>query len=247
MIYNGFMFYDEVDMLDIRLNELWNTVDYFIIVECPTTHRNVPKPLYFEQNKERYAPFMSKIRHIVHELPLSNIPFENENEHRRGILKGLDGIRHNDYLIVTDADEIPRAETIRTYTRDCARLAMDFYYYFYNLRTAGKWGLAYMLRYGAMNKDINEYRTGQYECDILENAGWHFSKIYPLEEIKYKFQNALADELGYKEIIDNLEQWRNNGETHWCGHDVKFDKCEIDESYPLFFRQNILRFKDFLT
>jgi hypothetical protein len=56
----------------------------------------------------------------------------------------------------------------------------------------------------------------------------------------------LADELGYKEIIDNLEQWRNDGETHWCGHDVKFNKCEVDESYPLFFRQNILRFKDFL-
>lgn len=240
------MFYDEFDMLDIRLNELWNTVDYFVLVECPTTHRNIPKPLFFEQNKAKYEPFMSKIRHIVHDLPLSSVPFENENEHRRGILKGLDGIKSNDYLIVTDADEIPRATSIRAYTRDCARLSMDFFYYFYNFKTKGKWGLANMLRYGAIDKDLNYYRTGQYECDVIANAGWHFSKMYSLAEIKYKFQHALADELHYKEIIDNLEAWRLAGETHWCNHDVKFERCEIDATYPLYFRQNIIRFKDFL-
>jgi len=247
MIYNGFIFYDEFDMLDIRLNELWNTVDYFILVESPTTHRNVPKPLFFEQNKKKYEPFMSKIRHIVHELPMSETPYVNENEHRRGIMKGCYDTKPNDYVIITDADEIPRASAIRNYNRECARLSMDFYYYYYNFRAEGKWRLANMLRYGAIDRDINLYRTGQYECDVITDAGWHFSKMYSLEEIKYKFQHALADELHYTEILDNLEAWRKAGETHWCGYDVKFNKVDIDDSYPLYFRQNIKRFKDFIV
>ncbi len=244
-IYNGFMFYKEFDMLDIRLAELWDVVDKFILVECPQTHRNGPKPLYFLDNKAKYEQFESKLVHVIHDLPSSDNAWDMENEHRRGILKGCNGIKSDDYLIITDADEIPRAEAIRTYRRDCAALAMNFYYYYYNLKTKGHWSLAKMVRYGSIDRDINDYRK-QMECDMIYNAGWHFSKIYSLEQIQFMFKNCLADDLFHDVIIDSLSAWREAGETHWCGHDVKFDKCDIDDTYPRYFLDNIERFKPFI-
>ena len=50
-IIDCFMFYNELDILKIRLEELYNVVDYIIIIEATITHNNTPKPLYFNENK----------------------------------------------------------------------------------------------------------------------------------------------------------------------------------------------------
>ena len=51
MIIDCFLFYDEFKMLDFRLAELNDHVDYFVLVESTTTYLNEPKRLYFEENK----------------------------------------------------------------------------------------------------------------------------------------------------------------------------------------------------
>ena len=43
-IYDCFTFYNEFDLLELRLTELYNYVDYFVIVEADTTFTNRPKP-----------------------------------------------------------------------------------------------------------------------------------------------------------------------------------------------------------
>jgi hypothetical protein len=242
------MFYNEFDLLDIRLNELWDVVDKFILVECPTTHRNFAKPLYFDERKADYKKYSDKIIHVVKDLPISDNAWIPENEHRRGIIDALKHLapKENDYLIISDADEIPRAETIKNYHGDLALLAMDFFYYKYNLKAPFTWNLSKMVRIGAMEYDINDYRKELPNCDILRNAGWHFSKMYSLEQIKFMFKNALADELGHDEIINNLEDWYNKGESHWCGHDNKFDRVPIDNTYPEYFLKHIEQFKEFI-
>jgi len=63
-IYDGFLFYNELDLLEIRLNTLNDVVDYFILVESSVTHSGKPKPFIFEENKERFDKFLSKIIHI---------------------------------------------------------------------------------------------------------------------------------------------------------------------------------------
>ena len=57
-VYDAFPFFNELDMLEIRLHELQDVADYHILVESPITHSNQSKPLYFEQNKQRFAPFI---------------------------------------------------------------------------------------------------------------------------------------------------------------------------------------------
>jgi beta-1,4-mannosyl-glycoprotein beta-1,4-N-acetylglucosaminyltransferase len=50
-VTDSFIFFNELDILEIRLNTLDPYVDYFIIVESSVTHTGNPKPYYFEENK----------------------------------------------------------------------------------------------------------------------------------------------------------------------------------------------------
>ena len=63
-IYDGFIFFNELDLLDIRLNTMYDVVDYFILVESSVTHQGTPKPYIFEENKERFSKYLDKIIHI---------------------------------------------------------------------------------------------------------------------------------------------------------------------------------------
>jgi beta-1,4-mannosyl-glycoprotein beta-1,4-N-acetylglucosaminyltransferase len=64
-IYDGFIFFNELDLLELRLNILADVVDCFVIVEATRTFTGKPKPLYYKINKDRFAAFNHKIIHIV--------------------------------------------------------------------------------------------------------------------------------------------------------------------------------------
>lgn len=246
MIYNGFIFFNEFNMLDIRLHELWDVVDKFILVESPQTHRGGEKRLFFNERKDEYKQFESKLVHIIKELPNDPDAWVNENEHRRGIMDGLTGIKPEDYLIITDADEIPRAEAIKDFKGDFANLSMCFYYYHFNMKNENNWNSAMMVRYGAMSQDINAYRHQLPNTTIIDDAGWHFSKVYCIANLKYMFKECLADDLFHDVIVNNLEKMSEQGITNWCGHKNVFKKCEIDNTYPKWVVENIDKFKDYI-
>ena len=63
-IYDCFNFFNELDILEIRLNELYDVVDYFIIVESNVTHSGEDKLFYFDENKDRFTKFLDKIINI---------------------------------------------------------------------------------------------------------------------------------------------------------------------------------------
>lgn len=63
-IYDTFCFFNELDLLELRLNILDPYVDYFVISESSVTHTGVDKPYYFEENKERFSKFLHKIIHL---------------------------------------------------------------------------------------------------------------------------------------------------------------------------------------
>jgi len=63
-IYDCFCFFNELDILDLRLNILDPYVDYFVLSEASVTHVGTPKPYYFEENKDRFSKFRDKIIHL---------------------------------------------------------------------------------------------------------------------------------------------------------------------------------------
>ena len=65
MIFDCFSFFNELDILEIRLNVLASVVDKFVLVEAVRRHSGEPKELFFEKNKQRFSPFLDKIIHVV--------------------------------------------------------------------------------------------------------------------------------------------------------------------------------------
>lgn len=83
-VYCAFPFFNELQLLKLKLEELWSVVDFFIISEGTLTHSSKEKPLYFEENKHLFEKYRSKIIHqIVKDTPnnpqeLNTIRSENE-------------------------------------------------------------------------------------------------------------------------------------------------------------------------
>ena len=108
-LYDCFTFYNELDLLELRLAELYDTVDHFVIVESNQTFTNRPKPFLFEENRERYARWLDKIIHIkVEDMPGSDNPWDNETHQRNSIMRGLADADANDIVFISDVDEVLR-------------------------------------------------------------------------------------------------------------------------------------------
>jgi hypothetical protein len=90
-------------------------VDYFIIVEATYTQTGMPKPLNFDRAK--FNAFESKIIYVVAENPPGGVvdPWRNENAQRDAISRGLESAGDDDWLIVSDVDEIPNPSCLKLY------------------------------------------------------------------------------------------------------------------------------------
>ena len=82
-IYDCFLFFNELDLLELRLNILDDYVDYFVIVESAITFQGEDKEFIFEKNKNRFAKFENKIIHFKvekYEFDFANLPYIKKPE-----------------------------------------------------------------------------------------------------------------------------------------------------------------------
>ena len=63
-VYDCFCFFNELELLELRLNILDDYVDFFVISEANVTHTGKPKPYYFDENKHMFSKFLHKIIHL---------------------------------------------------------------------------------------------------------------------------------------------------------------------------------------
>lgn len=242
-IYDCFMFYNEIDILEIRLNELYDVVDKFVLVEARETHAGKPKPLYFLQYKDRLAKFLDKIEHIVvNNFPhiitkstdINEVTFKaHERDHyqRDYIMNGLVNCNNNDIILISDVDEIPRKEVIKQYDGIRA-LEQDMYYYNFNCKADIKWSLAKILSYGDLRKTTPTQVRNSNQTTI-SNAGWHFSYFGGIDNVLAKIEASAhqennTDYIKNKETLSRLIFFRQD----IFGRENIYSHCEIDDSYP---------------
>lgn len=113
MVYDCFQFFNELDILKIRLNVLNDVVDRFVISEATETFSGIKKPLYYEENKEMFAEFADKIIHVVVEDTPEGGTHERDTFQKNAVTRGLAGCADDDVIIFSDLDEIPNPEKIR--------------------------------------------------------------------------------------------------------------------------------------
>jgi beta-1,4-mannosyl-glycoprotein beta-1,4-N-acetylglucosaminyltransferase len=170
MIYDCFTFFNELDLLEIRLHELDAHVDQFVLVEATLTHQGKPKPLHYEENKARFAAFHHKIIHvIVSEYPDNReaSAWVYEKHQRNSIRDGLKNAKAGDVIMISDVDEIPRPEKIKEAAgmKGTRIFRQRMYYYYLNCINAtelGKrkyfWNGTIMVNFEDLNRPIQDYR-----------------------------------------------------------------------------------------
>ena len=108
-LYDCFIYNNEDLILDIRFNTLNKYVEKFILVESKFDHQGNKKELNFNINK--FKEFKNKIEYLViNEFPNNLNNWERENFQRNYINEGLKNIDNDDYVIISDVDEIPNLE-----------------------------------------------------------------------------------------------------------------------------------------
>jgi hypothetical protein len=120
-------FFNELDVLEVKLAEQGPWVDVFVFAESTTTYAGNPKPLYLTDALDagRFAEWRDKIRVVVVDDPPTMVaPFQNfgdperwrrENHQRACLARGLDGLEPTDVVCLSDLDEIVRGSIIRGY------------------------------------------------------------------------------------------------------------------------------------
>ena len=227
-IYDIFTYNGEADILEIRLNILKDYVDQFIIVEAPTTFSGLNKPLYFKEQKERFNPFLNKIKYfVINNYPndkklckladsSSNVP-KNGPEHWRrefyqkeSIKKALIHLNNEDICFIGDVDEIWNPEVLIDYTKDdIFKLRQNVYTYYLNNRSSEPWAGTIVTKYkNIKNNCLNHLRTkGKTKYVYLQNGGWHFTSMGGINEVRRKLNDSYTPEsYNTAEVQNNLEQ-----------------------------------------
>ncbi len=182
--YDGFMFYNELDMAELRFAALYAAVDTFVIVESGMTHSGQPKGTPFADALAggRFAAYADKIHY--HYLPTLPGPhaWAREAANRAAIADAARraGITANDWLLVSDCDEIITPEAVEqlkhTRSASAAKFELAFMYYDYHHRVRQGWAVG-ACRW-QVQQDANKIRT----CDfpgvqpvVFWKGGWHLS------------------------------------------------------------------------
>jgi beta-1,4-mannosyl-glycoprotein beta-1,4-N-acetylglucosaminyltransferase len=259
-IIDCFIFYNELDLLNYRLNVLNEVVDYFVIVEATHTHAGHPKELFFKNNARMFEKFSSKIIHVVvddfpHIFPNIDIvkkeQWINEKFQRNCVTRGLSKIPNlcdDDILIVSDLDEIPDPRVIRMCNiNNVDILSLEMHLYYYNLHTKvkEKWYHAKLVSIGRLNKSkysIDEVRF--VKCNYIPNSGWHLSYFGDVKFIQNKLKNFAHQEFN-TDAINDMDIISNKIKTHTnLFDDVKLENTPIKSNpyLPIGYEKYLLKF-----
>jgi beta-1,4-mannosyl-glycoprotein beta-1,4-N-acetylglucosaminyltransferase len=202
-IYDVFPFFNELDILEIRLNTLSEVVDYFLITEATTTFSGNQKKLYLSENMDLFSKFKDKlIIQVVDDVPNLG-PFERDwyqRDKAKCILNQQ--LNENDLVIYGDVDEIPKPESLILAKRKLSKttkivhFAQNLNYYYLNLKETSGTLLSYMGEYEnvfnrkwlgttlsqwsyAKHFTMTELRNPQHKkVGIrMDDGGWHFSYV----------------------------------------------------------------------
>jgi beta-1,4-mannosyl-glycoprotein beta-1,4-N-acetylglucosaminyltransferase len=270
MIVDCFTFFNELDLLEIRLNELGGVVDKFVIVEAELTQSLLPKPLHFEENRWRYGDFLHKIVHVKmtkDECPSNDSnAWAMENAQRNKIFDGVQSLylSDDDIVLISDLDEIPSSKAVGGLETalgqwDICSIEMGFYAYFLNLKAqerdwVGSVATKYKLFKEHMPQDFRKYKDA---FNRISGGGWHFSWLGGYNKIYEKSLSCI--EPFDKSKIPTIEQFKRHFEgftqsdnkffihlENLQKHETKFIKVEIDKSYPKVILNNLNFYKKFI-
>jgi beta-1,4-mannosyl-glycoprotein beta-1,4-N-acetylglucosaminyltransferase len=245
LIVDACVFYNELDMLNYRLNVLHKHADYFVVVEATHTYNGLPKPLHFAENRSRFAPFLDRIIHIIvgdfpHKTEVKDgRQWVNENYQREvGVARGLarvPGLTDDDFVVHSDIDEIINPNVLKAVragliTAPHNTLEMDMYYY--NLTTLlPTWYAPCLLKAGIAKRESLRNKRG----NMIPNAGWHLSYFGDATFIRNKIQHFSHQEFNMEKYTcdDNIIRAVKNGTDLFNRGNLQLHRIQVRDNERL--------------
>ena len=212
MLIDAFMFFQEFEILKLRLAVLSPLVDKFVIVEADATHsgrrRDYIFPAYCERHLSKYAAqilyhpisidlskFHTDWRPEIFDLSTDH--WKLENLQRNAIDDACRPFAEEDLLMISDVDEIPQREAVEYVLRHEARviegpLAFQQFFFYYSLRRLRRedWRGTVVTTVGRSRKlSAQWHRNGVRTFPYLAKSGWHLSYFGGTARIQAKLES----------------------------------------------------------
>jgi beta-1,4-mannosyl-glycoprotein beta-1,4-N-acetylglucosaminyltransferase len=229
-IYDCFTYFNEDQLLKLRLETLWDVVDYFVICESVLTHTGKSKPINFNINN--FKKYESKIRYILidsYDFESSN-PWVYENYQRNYLSNGFTDAVSEDWIMVSDLDEIPNPAAIKNFNPNRylrASFEQTVYLYYLNnmVFSFGKPSVWSMPKITTFENYENIFKSPQnirlfkstgvfrglkrafinLRTQKIKNGGWHFTWMGGVEKIILKLKNTAHQEFNRPENLNPSE------------------------------------------
>ena len=265
-IYDCFIFNGENSILEIRLNELDNIVDYFVIMEFGETFTGIKKEKKI--NKNLLNKFRKKIRYFFINTNLSEInPWKREGFQRNHLIKGIEDAKSEDIIMISDVDEIPNLNQIdfNIIGDEVYAFSLNHYMYKLNLKRQVMWignklckkkifkspqwlrSLKVHKKYSIFRLDKFFSKTYYSKFKIIENSGWHFGWLMKPDEIVKKINSYSHTEHNIPKNNDNkyIEDCINNEVNFLDKDDILKVETNL-EKLPKYVKNNIKKYDEWI-
>lgn len=278
-VFDSFIFFNELDLLELRLNILNDVVDYFVLTESPWTVSGNPKPLYYQENKDRFKKFNHKIIHnITKEIPNDysdyiekkkfHTPMGGNDPHgqsyesyalrfKRAIFNRDSsiygavnfGIKDNDIIITSDADEIVNPlifEDLSWFDPSNHYVALQrAFYYKLNYLYQENWMGSRICTFKKLSETSVDFLRNMHKDSYkIENAGWHWSCFGTADNFRLKMKSYEHTECNIPEVVDNAEEKIEKGIDPLNRGMLKI--IPVDDTYPEYVLKNQEKYSNFI-
>lgn len=266
-VYDCFTYFNEDQLLKLRLETLWDQVDFFVICESVLTHAGNSKSINFNINN--FYKYKEKIRYLIIDKYdfISANPWDYENYQRNFLMNGLWDAVDKDWVIVSDLDEIPNPDTIKMFDPQRyprASLIQKSYTFFLNnlVLENGQpflWDLAKITTFRNLKtifkcpEELRHYKSRgifrgikktlmKHRTQLILNGGWHFTWMGGVEKIIAKVQSTAHQEINTPQNRDP----ERIKEKLLAGQDVlginnknmSYQIIDVSESLPTYLSSN---------
>lgn len=243
------LFFNEVEVLDVKINVLNDLVDTFVLKENIFTFSGKEKPPVLPRLFSKYDKKVFNFRYIQSNLKLNN-PWLLEDQLRQELVDiDLAVYPDKDILILGDLDEIPKPETIKKYVNEIypnpAQMFFETSYLYFNTTEQG------FQHRGCLIMPFSYWRTKRLKFRStfvgnnfynLTDAGWHFSSAGNGARIQKKAVSFSHTELAHLDK-DHFDLMREQVLQPWTKQPLEIKPISWLPSYV---KNNLKTFKDFI-
>ena len=260
MIIDAFTFFNEKELIELRIKYLSEVVDFFVVVEADVTYTGKSKKWNFPDILNNgLKEFSHKIQYHQMKVDLEKAEREKspnyvggtwgrswkvENMQRNFIKNSCKNFAAKDTILISDLDEIPSKEKL-SFIKSCdfsviAPVAFEqsLFHLNCNYLNLERWiGTVATTKELIDKYEPQIFRDNKNRMSTFNNSGWSFSSFGGVNRVREKFEAFAHEEY-------NKEEYKNKSHISECfekGSDLFHREIKKQKVEKSFFPQDLLK------